>query len=122
MNFKTLATLAAILSLVNSLFYLIAPAFSLSLLEQTALPIGLLNTRVAGAVALGIASFNWLSRNLRENNLQQIVIRSNLIMFTVLTVVEIEGTLSGTLNWIGWLFIIADGLFAVGFARLLKKF
>jgi hypothetical protein len=122
MNFKTLATLAAILSLVNSLFYLIAPAFSLSLLGQTAAPIGLLNTRVAGAIALGIAAINWLSRNIREISHQQIVIRSNLIMFTVLTVVEIEGTLSSTLNWIGWLFIIADSLFAVGFARLLKKF
>jgi hypothetical protein len=122
MNFKNLSMLAAILSLVNSLFYILAPAFSLMLMGQPAGSVGLLNTRVAGAVALGIAAINWLSRNTHETSYQQFLIRGNLIMFTVLTVVEIEGTLSGALNWIGWLFIIADSLFAVGYARLLKRF
>jgi len=121
MNFKYLSTLTAILSLINSFFYIFAPALSLLLLGQTASPIGLLNTRIAGACALGIAAITWLSRNIQETSYQRIVIYGNLIMFTVLTIIEIEGTLSGALNWIGWLFIIADSLLAACFVRLLKK-
>ena len=121
MNFKNLSVLTVILSLINSIFYLLFPAFSLLLLGQTAGPIGLLNTRVAGACALGMAVITWLSRDIQETSYQRIVISGNLIMLSVLTLVEIEGTLSGALNWVGWLFIIADSLLAVSFARLLNK-
>jgi hypothetical protein len=49
------------------------------------------------------------------------VITGNLIMFAALTIIEIEGTLRGALNWVGWLFIIVDSLFVVGYLWLLKK-
>lgn len=121
MNYKTLTSITALGSLINGTFYLLAPAFSLMLLGQTAMPVGLLNTRVAGAIALGLAAINWLSRDMEETRYQKIIISGNLIMFTALTIIEIEGTFSGALNWVGWLFILADGFLAAGFAWLLKK-
>lgn len=121
MNFKNLSVVTVILSLVNSIFYLLIPAFSLMLMGQTAGPIGLLNTRVAGACALGMATITWFARNVQESSTQKIVIRGNLVMLTLLTLIEIGGTLTGVLNWVGYLFIIGDSLLAIGYARLLLK-
>jgi hypothetical protein len=121
LNFKNLNTVTAALSLINGVFYLVFPVFSLMLLGQSAMPIGILNTRVAGACALGMCLITWLSREVTEKQFQRIVIAGNLIMLTILAVIEILGTLVGTLNWIGWLFIAADSLLATGYAFLLKK-
>lgn len=121
LNFKNLNTITAALSLINSTFYLVFPVFSLMLLGQNTTPIGTLNTRVAGACALGMCLITWMSREVTEKHFQQIVITGNMVMLTVLAAIEIHGTLTGTLNWIGWLFIAADTLLASGYAFLLKK-
>lgn len=121
MNFKNLTTLTALLSLINSSFYLLAPSFSLMILGRTATPIGLMNTRVAGACALGMCTISWLSHNLRETSFQKIVICGNLIMLGTLAIIEIQATLSGAINWVGWLFVITDSFLAVGYGYLLRK-
>lgn len=121
LNFKNLNTVTAAGSLINSLFYLLVPAFSLGLLGASASPIGLMNTRVAGACALGMCAVSWLSRNLIDPGMQRVVIAGNLTMLAVLSAVEIHGTLSGAMNWVGWLFVSADSLLAAGYAILLKR-
>ena len=121
LNFKNLNTVTAALSLINSIFYLVFPVFSLMMLGQSAMPIGILNTRIAGACALGMCLITWLSREVTEKHFQRIVITGNMVMLAVLAAIEIHGTLTGTLNWIGWLFITADSLLATGYAFLLKK-
>ena len=115
LNYKFLNTITALGSLINGLFYLLAPGFSLSLLGQTAAPIGLMNTRVAGAIALGVCVINWTSRNIQEFHIKRIVSAGNLTMFTLLVLVELHGTLTGAMNWVGWLFILADSLLAIGY-------
>jgi len=121
LNFKNLNSITAAGSLINSLFYLLVPAFSLRLLGTSADPIGLMNTRVAGACALGMCVVSWLSRNWTDTSLQRIVIGGNLAMLTALSAIEIHGTVSGAMNWVGWLFVSADSLLATGYAVLLKK-
>lgn len=121
LNFKNLNTITAAGSLVNSLFYLLAPAFSLSLMGASASPIGLMITRVAGACALGMCVISWLSRNWTDPALQRVVIAGNLTMLTALSAIEIHGILSGAMNWVGWLFVGADTLLAAGYAAMLKK-
>ena len=91
------------------------------LLGQTAGLIGVMNTRVAGACALGMCLVSWLSRNVEDRSFQRIVITANLVMLSTLTVIEIHGTLTGALNWVGWLFVLADSLLVVGYAALLIK-
>lgn len=121
MNFKKLNTITAFLSLVNSLFYLLAPVFSLVLMSRSTNPIGLLNTRMAGACALGIAIITWQSRNITDRQFQNIVCAGNLAMFIALVAVEIHGIMSGAFNWVGWLFLTADSLLALGYAILFLK-
>ncbi len=121
LNYKNLNTITASFSLINSVFYLFFPAFSLMLLGRTATPIGLMNTQVAGACALGMCLVTWLSRNLTEHSFQRIVITANLVMLSALALIEIQGTLTGALNWVGWLFVIADSTLAAGYAYLLIK-
>lgn len=108
MNYKTLNIVTAFLSMVNSLFYLVWPAISLEIMSRTTNPVGLLNTRMAGACALGIAVITWMSRNIKETSFQHIISAGNMAMFAALVIVEIHGIWSGAFNWIGWLFVTAD--------------
>lgn len=101
--------------MINSLFYLLAPVFSLVLMSRTTNPVGLLNTRMAGACALGITVITWQSRNITERKFQNIVSAGNLAMFTALVAVEIHGIMSGAFNWIGYLFLTADSLLAFAY-------
>jgi hypothetical protein len=122
MSFKLLNTITAGGSLINSLFYLLAPAFSLSLMGTASNPIGLMNTRVAGACALGMCVVSWTSRNITEQHFQRIISVANFFMLSLLVVIELHGTLTGALNWVGWLFIAADGLLSICYGRLLLRF
>ncbi|MEJ2759753.1 MAG: hypothetical protein P8046_14840 [Anaerolineales bacterium] len=121
MNFKRLNMITAFLSLINSLFYLLAPVFSLVLMSRTTNPVGLLNTRMAGACALGITIITWQSRNITERQFQNIVCAGNLAMFVALVAVEILGLWSGAFNWVGYLFVTADSLLAIGYAWIYLK-
>ena len=91
------------------------------LLGRSATPIGLLNTQIAGACALGMCAINWLSREIDNIQFQRIVITGNLIMFSILTIVEIQAIMTSAINWVGCLFVITDGLFTAGYAYLYKK-
>lgn len=119
MSFKFLNTFTAIGSLINAGFYLLAPAFSLFLMGANTNAVGLLNTRVAGACALGICVIDWGTRQITDSHIQRIISTGNLIMFVPLVTAEIHGTLSGAINWVGWLFILTDTFLAIGYARLL---
>ncbi|MCB2179546.1 hypothetical protein KQH54_00320 [bacterium] len=115
MNYKTLNMVTAFLSMINSLFYLLAPILSLEIMSRTTNPVGLLNTRMAGACALGIAIITWMSRNVKDTAFQHIISAGNMAMFAALVVVELHGIWSGAFNWIGWLFVIADSSLGVAY-------
>jgi hypothetical protein len=53
MKYKTVTSLAAILSFINGSFYILAPGFSLYILGRETNPTGIMNTRLFGACALG---------------------------------------------------------------------
>jgi hypothetical protein len=120
-TFRNLNLITAGGSLINSIFYLAAPEFSLLLLGQGSNAVGLMNTRVAGACALGMSVINWQSRNVVEAHFQRIVAWGNLVMFCLLVWIEIQGTLAGALNWVGWFFVLADSLLGLGYAFFLFR-
>jgi len=117
--YKSLNTITALGSLINGVFYLVAPGFSLLLLGQTTNSIGLMNTRVAGAIALGICVINWASREVTEEHHRRVVALGNVIMFSALVLIEIHGTMTGAMSWIGWLYVVADSLLALGYGLYL---
>lgn len=120
-SFKFLNTITAGGSLVNSLLYLVLPGFSLSLLGQSSNQIGEMNTQVAGACALGMCVINWLSRDMVEKKVQQIIALGNLTMFLALVLVEVQGLVGGAMNWLGWPFVLVDSMLGLGYAFFLFR-
>ena len=120
-NYKTLNTFTAIGSFINSVFFILAPVFSLTLMGRTAAPIGLMNTRLAGACALGFCVVTWKTRNTNDPEIQKIIALGNLIMLGVLVFVDLHGILTGAINFVGYAFLAADSFLSVGYANFLIK-
>ncbi len=121
MKFKTLSIVTALFSSMNGLAYLFAPVLSLELMAGATNAIGLFNTRVAGAFALGIMVINWQARNTTDRHIQRIIVAGNTLMFIALIPTDIHAVWTGTLNWIGWLFLIADSVLGIQYTRMYLK-
>jgi len=113
----------AALSFLNGLFYLLLPAFSLSMLQQRTNPIGIMDTRLFGACALGLAAISWLARDFGEAKAQRAVILGNLIALGLMVFVDLDGLLTGAVNWLGWLLFAFDLSLSIGFGYFaVRKF
>jgi uncharacterized membrane protein len=115
MKYKTITSAAAILSFLNGLFFLIAPVFSLSILGRETNLTGIMNTRISGACALGLAVIAWLARDVQYPEVRQLMTYGMLTTFCVLVVVDLHGVLTGAINSLGWLIFIADLFLSLGF-------
>jgi hypothetical protein len=115
MKYKIVTSIAAILSFLNAAFFVLAPAFSLSLLGRETNPTGIMNARFFGACALGLAVITWLARNAEYPEVRRWVSYGMLVTLCLLFVIDLSGILSGAMNNLGWLFFIADFGLALGF-------
>jgi uncharacterized membrane protein len=115
MRYKTITTLAAILTLINACFFLFAPVFSLSLLGRETNLTGILNTRISGACALGLGVLTWLARDIGYPEVRRRVSYGLLTTFCILVVVDLNGVLTGAVNSLGWLIFLADLFLSLGF-------
>jgi hypothetical protein len=115
MKFRTIASMAAILTLINATFYLFAPAFSLALLGSETNLAGILNTRISGACAVGLGVITWLAREIRTPAVCRLISIGMLSTFSILVVIDFQGILSGAINMLGWLILVADLFLAIGF-------
>jgi uncharacterized membrane protein len=115
MKYKTITSAAAILSFLNGLFFLIAPVFSLSILGRETNLTGIMNTRISGACALGLAVIAWLARDVQYPEVRRLMTYGMLTTFCVLVVVDLHGVLTGAINSLGWLIFIADLFLSLGF-------
>jgi hypothetical protein len=115
MKFKTITSLAAILTFINASFFLFAPVFSLSLLGTETNPAGILNTRISGACAFGLGVITWLARNITTPQVRRLITYGLLVTFGFLVVIDLQGVLSGTINRLGWLIFFADLFLILGF-------
>ena len=115
MRFKTIATIAGILTFVNAVFFLLAPVFSLRLLGHETNPTGIMITRISGACALGLSVMTWLARDTQAPQVRRLVSYGMLTAFGVLVVIDLAGILSGAVNGMGWLIFFADLFLSTGF-------
>jgi len=115
MGYKTVTTTAAILSFFNGVFFLLAPVFCLSLLGRDTNLTGIMNTRYFGACALGLAVIMWLARNVQYLEVRRLVSYGMLITLGILTVIDLDGIISGAMNQLGWLLFSADLILSLGF-------
>ena len=122
MKFKTITTISAFLTFLNAVFFLLLPVFSLSLLGRTTNLIGIMNTRISGACALGLSVFTWSARNTKSLEVQQIVYIGNLTTFGILIIIDFHGVVINAINELGWLIFLLDLLIFGGFVLSVLKF
>jgi uncharacterized membrane protein len=115
MKYKTVTSVAAILSFLNGFFFILAPVFSLSLLGRDTNLTGIMNTRISGACALGLSVITWLARDVKYPEVRRLVTYGMLTTFCVLVVIDLNGIITGAVNNLGWLMFIADLFLAIGF-------
>ena len=115
MRFKTIATIAGILTFVNAIFFLLAPVFSVRLLGHETNPTGIMITRISGACALGLSVMTWLARDTQVQQARRLVSYGMLTALGVLVVIDLAGILSGAVNGMGWLIFFADLFLSTGF-------
>ena len=115
MKFKIVISITAILSFLNGVFFILAPAFSLSILGRETNPTGIMNTRFFGACALGLAIIGWLARDTKYPEVQRLVSIGMLTSLFILAVIDLNGILTGAMNSLGWVLFLADLSLSVGF-------
>jgi len=115
MKYKTVAALAAILSFINGSFFLIAPVFSLSLLGRDTNLTGIMNTRISGGCAIGLAVIVWLAKDIKYPEVRRLVTYGMLTTFFLMVMIDINGLVTGAINNLGWLIFFADLLLLLGF-------
>lgn len=121
MKLKALFTIMAVLSFLNGVFYLLMPVFSLSMLERPTNPIGIMDTRLFGACALGLAVIAWLARDFKDPGAQRAIVLGNLITLVLMVCVDLDGLLTGAISVLGWLFLCFDLSLSLGFGYFLLK-
>ena len=119
MRYKTIATIAASLTFLNAILFLVFPEFSLALLERPTNPIGVLNTRISGACALGLGTMTWLFRSAKSADVQRVVCVANLTTFGILVFVDFHGLMVSAVNELGWLIFLADLMLFLGFLAII---
>lgn len=115
MKFKTITTVSAILTILNAISFLFFPEYSLSLLGRTTNLVGIMNTRIAGACALGLGIWTWSARNTKLQEVRRTVYIGNITTFGILIFVDLNGILESAINEIGWLIFFIDFLIFGGF-------
>ena len=115
MKFKTITTISSFLTFLSAFFFLVLPYFSLTLLGRTTNLTGIMNTRIAGACALGLSTLTWSARNTKSTEVQHVVYVGNITTFGILIFIDIHGILVSAINELGWLIFFFDVLIFLGF-------
>lgn len=82
---------------------------------------GIMNTRVSGACALGLSVITWLARDIKSLEFQRVVAFGNLTTLGLLVFVGLHGIITGAINDYGWVIFFADLLLSIGFVFFLIK-
>jgi len=115
MKYKTIASVAAILTIINASLFIFAPVFSLSLLGRDTNLTGIMNTRISGACALGLGIMTWLAKDIQYPEVRRLVSYGMLTTLCILVVIDLNGILTGAINKLGWLIFFIDLFLSLGF-------
>ncbi|MGD0612994.1 MAG: hypothetical protein ABSB41_15965 [Anaerolineales bacterium] len=121
LRLKALFTIMALLSFMNGVFYLLMPVFSLSILQRPTNPIGIMDTRLFGACAIGLAAIAWSARDFKDPGAQRAMVLGNLITLGLMVCVDLDGLLTGAISVLGWLLFCLDLSLSLGFGYFMLK-
>lgn len=115
MKYKTITSIAAILTSINAVLFIFAPVFSLALLGHVTDITGIMNTRISGACALGLGVITWLAKDIQYPDVRRLVCYGMLTTLCLLVVIDLNGIMTGAINRLGWLIFFTDLFLSLGF-------
>ncbi|MDP3521297.1 MAG: hypothetical protein Q8S02_11815 [Hydrogenophaga sp.] len=119
MDFRTVATLGALVTLPFGLMFLATPAQAAALYGHVASEAyTLFMGRLFGVQLLLFGGALWALRGAREANVQRTAAMALASFTTLGTVVTAWGVLSGAVNAMGWTSVAVYGFFIVAWGRV----
>ena len=116
MKLSNLLVIAAVIGAVFGVGFVVASGTLLGIYGITLDKAGTLVAQLFGALLIGLATLNWLARNVTDPEARQAVVLGNLVGDVVGFVVILIGQLSGIANAVGWSNVAIYLLLALGFA------
>jgi hypothetical protein len=119
MKFKIITSITAILTFINAILFLALPGYTMSILGGSLTSTGFMNTRIAGACALGLSLVLLQVRNIPSSHMQTSISWSMLLLLLALVVIDLNGILTSAINQLGWIILLTDFLMAAGYLLVL---
>ena len=116
MKLSNLLVIAAVIGAVFGVGFVVASGTLLGIYGITLDKAGTLVAQLFGALLIGLATLNWLARNVTDPEARQAVVLGNLVGDVVGFVVILIGQLAGVANALGWSNVAIYLLLALGFA------
>ena len=116
MKLKNLLVVAAVISALFGVAFVVATGPLLAVYGITLDKAGTLVAQLFGALLIAFAVLNWFARNVTDPQARQAVVLANLVGDGVGFVVILIGQLAGIANAFGWSTVAIYLLFALGFA------
>ena len=116
MKLSNLFVINAIVALVYGISFVLVPTTVLSLYGMTQGTSEALAGQFFGVALIGIGLLTWFARNVTDSETQRAIILALLISDVVGIIVALLGTLSGTMNAVGWSAVGIYLLLALGYA------
>jgi hypothetical protein len=113
---SNLLVIAAVIGAVFGVGFVVASGTLLGIYGITLDKAGTLVAQLFGALLIGLATLNWLARNVTDPEARQAVVLGNLVGDVVGFVVILIGQLAGVANALGWSNVAIYLLLALGFA------
>jgi len=122
MKLSVFLAVKAVISFAFGIALVAIPSLFISLFAYLQCPVGILNTRIAGALLIGIAFICWSVRSCSDLKAVKGVLLGLFIADTIAFVAVLLAQLSDVMNAFGWVdvaiwFLLASGL---GYFRFLK--
>jgi hypothetical protein len=116
MSRSTFASIAAVISLINGVPGLIAPAVIASFYGVTLDPQSALAAQLLGGSYIGYAVINWTTRGCTDVSMRRGLDAGNLVAWALGAVIWIYGVSIGITNAVGWFGAGLTVVFTLGWA------
>ena len=122
MKLSVFLSIKAVIAFAFGIVLVAIPTSFISLFAYLQCPVGILNTRIAGALLIGIAFICWSVRSCSDTKTVKGILLGLFIADTIGFIVVLLAQLSDVMNALGWVdvgiwFLLASGL---GYFRFLK--
>lgn len=120
MTYRNVLTVAAILSVLFGLGFILMPGQLVSFYNLELTPPGLLVGQLYGATLLGFGLLNWFGRDFADGEAQRALLTADLLTAVIAFLVSLIGQLGGVpgVNALGWSTVLLYLLLGIGFGYL----